>query len=218
MKKIFLTLTAVVAVFAVAAQNNLNGFVFPEFKSGVVHYRNGTTSSGSFNYDGIYGKMAYIQNGITLYMGNSADISKIVVGTQTFVPVKDNAYYEEIDAGKGKFYVNHKVIMKDASANTGYGGAGTGGGMAVSTSTMVFGNANSMAIPAERYGINSAEVEPKKEFYLYSNGSYRSFNNVNQIANVYGHKKEISDFARANRINFKDTDSLKKIIEYAASL
>lgn len=216
MKKLLSTLAAIAVVFAAGAQITLPGFVFPEYQSGTVYYKNGTTSNGQFNYDGLMQKMSFNQNGTPAYLANAADVEKMVIGDHTFVPVGNDAFYEEFTAGNGKFYVNHKKIMKDAEANTGFMGIGTSN-MAVETPDLV-SIAGTNTIPSARLSLNAAYIDNKQEVYLFSDGRYRVFSNANQLSNVYGYKKEISDFAKQNKIDFKNPEDLKKIVEYAASL
>lgn len=218
MKKLLFAAIAVLTLTIAGAQPvKLVGFVFPEFTQGVVYYKNGTTSPGALNYDALSQRMSYVQNGNAMYLSDPQDIDRIVIAGRTFIPQRGNVFYEEVTAGKGKFYVNHRVEEVNASVNTGFIGVGSGGTMVAETSQYAL-DAKSSQMSPYRLQINEAQIQERKQYFLYDNGSYKSFSNASQISNVYGNKKEIADFAKNNKIDFKSIDDLKKIIEYAASL
>lgn len=225
MKKLIITLSAMMTVSAAGAQaqNNwdgLDGLLFPEFTEGTVYFWNGRNSKQMLNYDPYSQQMMFIQNGELMLIQNLTSINYMVIDDRIFVRYKGDVFFEEIRAGQGVFYANHRTVLKTGKSVTGYGDAGLHGTSAVSNLAMIptrSGRGTDL-MPIKNAEINMNELEIKPDFFIYVGGDFRSLKSPSDVAMLYGNKKEIAKFARKNKLNLTVMDDVSKLVEYAASL
>jgi len=198
------------------AQEELgNGMLFPQFQKGTVIFKSGARSSASLNYSMTQQEMLFMEADSTVMaLADPLDISVVIIGERRFIPVTSaGVCYEEIQAGKGSFFVNQKATLLSKGKASAYGG------YSQTSSTRQLGTYHSDGTtvklnPDEKFVLNI-----KNTYYLKSGNSYKGFYSAKTLGKLFkGHGAEIEKFATEQSINFSKTEDVVRIVEYGYGL
>lgn len=226
MKKLLISLIALLTVSSVFAQEkSVRGFVFPKFIQGEVIMKNGSKNNTLLNYDAAFQKMIMkAANGEYFYLGDFDKIAAVMIDGRKFVPSKGDVYLEEIPLADNKLlYKQNRIsIISKISSNIAYGAASQT--TATESASHLLGGQASGAggsVNTGRFNLlshNEIDEIDKSQYLLYDNGEYIPVMSVKNVISVLGHKDELTDFAKKNKIKFNNQEDVVKIIEYGYSL
>jgi len=202
---------------SLSAQEEMgNGMLFPQFEKGTVVFKNGARSEASLNYNMIQQEMVFLNADSTIMaLANPFEVLVVIIGERRFLPVSSGSvFYEEIEAGKGSFFVQQSAAMVSAGKAAGYGGYSQTSSVtsyeSIQTSSGVYQKLN----PNEKFKLN-IDVN----YYLRSGNSYKRFFSAKTLGKLFkGHEAEIEEFAKDQSLDFSKTDDIARIVEYGYSL
>jgi len=192
------------------------GMLFPQFEKGVVFFKSGIRSSALLNYNMLLQQMLFQDADSTVKaIANPPEILVIVIGERRFVPISsDGIFYEEIQAGKGSFFVHQKASMLSEGKAAAYGG------YSQVSSDVSYGSWQDdkgslvKLNPGEKFRLSIDHT-----YYLKSGNSYKRFFSAKALGKLFkSHESEIEEFANKQSINFTRIEDVTRIVEYAYSL
>jgi hypothetical protein len=225
-----------------AQEESGNGLLFPQFEKGIVTYKTGVSASALFNYDMIGQQMLFLKSDSTvLTLAHPLDVLVVTIGERRFLPISaEGIFYEEIQAGKGFFYVKWKTIRLSEGKAVGYGGysqiastttytnlpSNISGSAATNTNTQGTGSATTNTYSHNIKGTSGTLHQDEKfglkmenDYYLKSNNSYKKFFSAISLGKLFkGHEAEINEFAKEQSIDFSKINDVTRIVEYGYSI
>ena len=199
------------------AQEELgNGMLLPRFEKGTVVFKNGTQSAASLNYNMMQQEMMFLNADSTiLAIANPSDVLVVIIGERRFVPASSNGdFYEEIEAGKGSFFVQRSAAMLSAGKAAGYGGYSQTSSVTSYNSIQTNSGSYQKLNPDEKF-----RMEVSAFYYLKSGNGYKKFFSAKTLGKLFkGHEADIEAFAKDQSVNFTKTDDIARIVEYGYGL
>jgi len=193
-----------------------NELLFPHFKDGIVVFKDGTRFPTLLNYSLFQQEMLF-QNldGAIMAVANPHEILVVIIGNRLFFPVTDKIFYEEIQAGMGSFFVQHKSSMLSEGKLAGYGGFSATNSIAVRGTYH-----DSEAGSFEKLNLNERfQLINSNIYYLKSVNGYKKFSSAKSLGKLFkGQESKIEKFAKEKGIDFSKTDDITRIVEYCFSL
>jgi len=199
-----------------AQEEEGNGMLFPQFEKGIVVFKNEVRSAASLNYSMVQQEMVFLNADSTvLSLANPAEVLVVIIGERRFLPVSSgSAFYEEIEAGKGSFFVQRSATMISAGKATAYGGYSQTSSVTSYESIQTSSGVYQKLSPNEKFKLN-VDVN----YYLKFGDSYKRFFSVKTLGKLFkGHEAEIEAFAKDQSVDFSKTDDIARIVEYGYSL
>ena len=198
------------------AQEELgNGLLFPKFENGVVVFKDGSRTSSLLNYSLLQQEMLFQgADSVILAIANPQDITVIVIGNRRFFPISEKVFYEEIQAGTGSFFINHKAKMLSEGKAAAYGGYTNTSSIKTLGSFQDSSGAIVTLNPNEKF-----RLIYENSYYIKSGKSYKKFTSAKTLGKLFkGQETKIEKFAGENSINFSKIDDIAKIVEYSLNL
>jgi len=195
------------------AQEDQGTYLLDNFEAGFAMYKNGSKSNSVFNYDIVTGKIVFKNGNEVMELADVDDIAYIKIKDRTFAHVKGSDYYEKITAGDGDFYVYWKYKVISRGKNAGYGTTSqTSSVTEYSTLTPSSGGLSHLK-SSEQF-----EVKNESTYYLYLDGKYKSFSSAKAFAKLFNKdaEKEILAYTDKEKIDFKEVESLQKLVSFAS--
>jgi len=193
-----------------------NGMLFQNFEKGKVIFKSGTVYSAALNYNMMREEMVFLNPDSTiLAIANPLEVLVVIIGERRFLPVSAKGdFYEEIQAGKGSFFVQWRAVMLSAGKAAGYGGYSQTNSVSSFSGVQ---DASGMYIklnPDEKFRMKTDSI-----FYLKSGNSYKKIFTAKALGKLFkGHESEIVEYANAQSINFGKIADVARIVEYGYSL
>ena len=193
-----------------------NGYLFPQFEKGEVVFKNGARNSALLNYNILQQEMLFQDADSTIMaLADPTEVIVVVIGERRFFPISSKGiFYEEIQAGNGSFFVQHKAIMLSEGKATAYGG------YSQTSSVTSYGTYSSSS--GAVYKLNPDEkfrLKNENFYYILSGKSYKKINSAKTLGKLFkGNESKIEAFAKEQSINFTKTDDVNQIVEYGYSL
>jgi len=184
-------------------------YLYPQFISGNVFLKNGSSSSAILNYDLLLGEIVFLKSLDTVVINKKSDIEIVTIEQDTFI--YRNEYYKMIHSGRVKVCTKDKVklieIVKQgamgtsnrSSAGESYSWTSANGNLVnlVSTDDMVF--------------------RRDVEFYiLTSNNELVIFRKKNVIKLYLNRKAEIEKYLKSNKVNFETQKDILRFADWLA--
>lgn len=197
-----------------AQNDSVKGFLFPDYREGVVTYKNGAKAKAQLNYNLATEEMRFIsrqQNQeVIMILDNLPEVGSVIIDDRRFVPV-NNAFYECVTAGKGDYYIQRKISKIQRAKNTGLG-------YSTSSASSDVGYYSPQAKELESTDLFEEKVE--NTFYLKdSKNNYKKFNSAKLLEKLFkGHEAEIDSYAKENSIDFTNQDAVTRIVKFAYDL
>jgi len=193
-----------------------NGFLFPTFEKGTVIFRNGSQIAASLNYSMLQQEMLFQDNNEIMALANTSEILAVKINERRFVPVSSKGiFYEEIPAGNGYYFIQHKAIMLSEGKAAAYGG------YSQTSSTTSYGTYNSGST-GTLYKLKIDEkfrLKIDNFYYMQSGKSYKKFNSAKALGKLFkGQELKIEEFSKEQSISFSKIDDITKVVEYGFSL
>jgi hypothetical protein len=184
---------------------------YPDFSNGLLAFKNGTISSGRFNYNILLGEMEFIQSRDTLSINNKNDISLIVVAQDTFL--YDNGYIELIHGGPVKVGLMQNVKLKEILRKGAMGTVNRSSSIEAFNSMSLMGNIYDL-VPDEDWIFQKTE----NYFLLTSEKGIVQFSKKNLIEAFPQKEKAIKDYLKSNKIHFDSRKDIFKLTDYLDSI
>jgi hypothetical protein len=192
-----------------------SGMLFPKFESGVVVFKSGIRSSALLNYSMMQEEMLFMNPDSTVMaIANPSEVLVVIIGERRFLPVTSSGVcYEEIQAGKGSFFIQRKATNLSEGKAAGYGGYSQTS--AIDSYGSWHNNGTSVKLnPDEKF-----RIKIESTYYLKSGNSYKKFFSAKTLGKMFkGHESEIEKFANEQSINFTKAEDIARIVEYASGL
>ena len=186
-------------------------FQYPDFKQGVVIFRDGTSAPGKLNYNRLVAELQFIDpKGDTLSLANEKNILIALIGKDTFY--YNEGYVRQLTGGQ-HLKIGERVAFKEFINKPGAYGLSSA---TTATNTV-----------SDLLNLRSQKLEVSQELVLVKNTNYMvgdKFNwfvvaDKNTILRFLPDKRaEIEDFIDKNKINFKNGDDLVKLAKFINSL
>jgi len=198
-----------------AQEESGNGMLFPQFEQGVVVLKNGVRSSASLNYNMLQQEMRFLSADSTMMtLANPSEVIVVIIGDRRFFPGSSNgSFYEEIQAGKGSFFVQRSANVISQGKASAYGGY---------SQTAAITSYDSYRSNGGTYKLNSDEkfkINVNSLYYLKSGNGYKKFYSAKALGKLFkNHEADIESFAKENATDFSKIDDIAKIVEYGYSL
>ena len=192
-----------------------NGMIFQNFEKGRVVFKTGTIYSANLNYNMMQEQMVFLNPDSTIMaIANPLEVAVVIIGERRFLPVSAKGdFYEEIQAGKGSFFVQRKAVMLSAGKAAGYGG------YSQTSSVSSYGSIEINGTPVKLKPNEKFMMKTDSIFYLKSGNSYKKFFSAKALGKLFkGHESEIEEYANTQAINFRKTADVARIVEYGYSL
>jgi hypothetical protein len=186
-------------------------YLYPEFISGQVSFKNGTVNLTRLNYNFLLDEMEFIQSRDTLSIVKKKDIRFIAVAQDTFF--YDNGYLRQICGGPVKVGLRQRFKLTQVLKKDSYGSSSSGS--ATTSINMLPSDGNFYKLT-----VNEDMVFQKiKEYYLAaSSGGFVQYRKKT-VLQLFPQKEDaIKGYIKSNKINFDSAADLIKLTEYLRSL
>jgi hypothetical protein len=195
------------ATRAIAQENPLPQFLFPQFGTGTVLMNDGRKHAPNLNYNMVDEEMIFEENGKFLAMDKIMEVDTIYIGEYKFVPV-EHKFYEVVARGKYPFFIQNKSKYTDQGTGTAYGMKSK---VNDPTTIIVLRSGNqvrNLDLP------DNVKVTREPVYWILKDGQMRRFISQRQLLNIFpAEKDKIKDYISKFGL---DIHSRKDLIQIAA--
>lgn len=212
MKRILLTLSASCLLSFLYAQPELQGkelfhYVFPVFTEGTVKLKSGELQKVLLNYNTITEEMVYDQAGQKMALYQLETIDTVYIENRKFIP-EGKVFFEMATSTPVALFIQHKTVIIPPGNNTGFGESQT----AAITNIITIKNSGTLyqlKLP------DDFKLISKTIYFLRKNDNYYIIKNTKDVQDRFTEKASlIKDFAKANKISFKNDDDVIKLVQF----
>lgn len=214
MRKVFLTLSVFYLFGSLAAQpeepagKELFHYVFPVFTEGTVKMKSGEMHKATLNYNTITEEMIFDQAGQKMALDQIETIDTVYIENKKFVPAGE-VFYEMATNTPVALFIQHKSDVIPPGSNTGFGTSQTSAITNIST-IKNSGSLYQLKLP------DDFQLVSKTIYWLKKNNNYYVIKNTKDVQDRFPEKAgAIKDFAKANKISFKNEDDVVKLIRFS---
>ena len=229
------TMRLCIYVFAVFWVNSLfaqeelgDGLLFPQFESGYVVFKKGSRTPAQLNYNMLMQVMLFLDNDKNIMeLADIHNILVVIIGERRFFPISSKGiFYEEVNAGEGSFFIQHRAVMLSQGKAAAYGGYSQTSSV-TSVGSIQGGSMESQGGTLGVVGIGRTDLKVDEKFkmrrefgyFIKSGNSYKRFISAKTLGKLFkGQTLKIEEFAKEQSINFSKQEDVAKITEYAFSL
>ena len=184
---------------------------YPEFTTGTILFKNGSSNSNRLNYNFLLDEMEFIRSRDTLSIAMKKDIRLITVAQDTFF--YDNGYLEQIYSGPVKVYLRQHYKLKQVLKKDSYGISSSGSS---TTSYSV------LPYDGKFFKLTANEdmvFQKTREYYLsVSSSGFVQFRKKPLLQLFPGKEEAIKDYLKADKIDFNLQNDLLKLAAYLGTL
>jgi hypothetical protein len=183
-------------------------YVLPDFTNGTAFLRDGTSSTQRFNYNYLQDEMQFItEKGDTLTIADPALLKYVQIDTMIFY--YDKIFVREIfTAGKYKLAIRQEMVQIADKTRGAYDAASG------ASSIKTYGSINSENSQMYQLQVKKDVLfEGIHSYYLVTaNNPFLKANRKN--FQLLFEDKSLSNFIKANHINFNNPEDLKTLLKY----
>jgi hypothetical protein len=184
---------------------------YPQFSTGEILFKNGSSSSKKLNYNFLIDEVEFIQSGDTLAFLKKKDISRIVVEQDTFL--YDNGYLKIISGGPVKVGLRQYYKLQEILKKDGYG-----------TASAASATNSYSVLPSDGYyrkQIVDKEMvfQKTREYYLsVSTNDFVLFRKKAMMKLFPEKTDEIQQYLKSNKVDFNSETDLLRLTDFLRSL
>ena len=196
------------SAFGQTEKSNTLAYLFPEFSSGKILLKAGTSSVRMLNYYLLSEEMIFEYQGKYLAVANMEFVDTIYIQTRRFIPV-GKLFYE--------IPVNMKVplIIQHACRVIPPGSTGAYGGTSETSSTKEIGRLYGAGQSYEMKLPDDYKVIPTLQFFLLKEGSPVRVANIKQLIKCFPSREtEIRKFVKDHGTKFDKQQDLVDIVTF----
>lgn len=212
MKKILLTALGLCLLSHLLAQPEINGkelynYIFPDFTEGTVKQKSGEINKALLNYNSLTQEMVFEQSGQKMALDKLENIDTVYINNKTFVPVGE-VFYEMATKTPVALFIQHISKIIPPGNETGFGASQTSA-ITNMNDLKSSGGAYKLKLPDE-YKLKSETL-----YWLKKNDKYVNVKNIKDIESMFPQRADsIRDFVKANKISFKNSEDVIKLIQF----
>jgi len=186
-------------------------YLYPEFTSGRVAFKNNLYSDRHLNYNYLLGEMEFIQVHDTLSIINKKDIKYISIAQDTFYYEK--GFIKQLSGPGLRLGLKEFIELKEIQNKDSYGIASSG------AATTSYG---SMPLDGNFYKLTANKdmiFQRTRQFYLALPGSDFVLVNRKNLMGMFPSKEdEIKSYLKANKVKFDSKDDILKLTDFLKTL
>lgn len=183
-------------------------YFFPSFTNGTATLKNGSKSTGKFNYNSFAEELLFLSGNDTLAIAEPGLLRKVEI--DSIVYYYDKGYVRQLlKAGDNTLAVKERLSMGDRRKSGAYGT--TSGTSAIDNYTNIYRDGRAFQLELKE------DVLFKKEYTLFIGDAYGHFVPADKkgFYDVFAEKRGIiSDYIKGEKINFNNPDDVKKLFLY----
>lgn len=190
-------------------------YYYENFQDGNVVFLSGVINSGNLNYNMLSGEIEFINSKKdTLELANMYTVAMVTIGTDSF-------YYDRKEKVLLKLledYTDTKLLVKEKYELSNIKSVGAYG---LETNSQAPNSTRDLQFDKTQQKLKQNETlvySTKPVYYLSNSNSFVTANKSNILKVFPRHKAAVRDYIDKNRINFKDEEDLKKLLQFAAQL
>lgn len=184
-------------------------YLYPQFITGKVFLKNGSSSLALLNYDILIGEIAFLKGLDTMLIERQNEIKIVAVELDTFIYNK--VYYKMIHGGKLRVCTKDRIKLIEI-VKQGAMGAPNRSSAGESYSSITTGG-NFINLEATDDMVFRRDVE----FYiLTSNNEFVIFKKKNVIELYLNKKAEIEKYLKSNKVNFESQNDILRFADWLA--
>lgn len=190
-------------------------FIFDQFLSAKIHFKNRSVTVANMNYDAVNDRMYFKQGEDMMELTNAAMIDSISwAGKRCFVP-REKGYMEKVIVDNGTVYIAWRIQNVNVGSKGALGAVTQGKVETISIRSLgVFS-----ATDAKGHSADVFQQKNNNEYYLSINGKLEKINNIKQAQKLYpAHKEAIRSFVKEHNINMKEPLSALEFLNYCLGL
>lgn len=212
---------AIICIVQMNAQEPGAGLLFNQFQRGLIKYRNNSQREALLNYNTVEQEFLFLSDDNTIMaIGDPQNIDMIVIGHRSFVPIKEDMFYEMLKAGNTNFFVQWKSKFISQGKRGAYGGYS--GSSAISSVTLTQGGSTGTGGIGLHEHLSSDEkfkADMECMYYVIVGDKYRNFNSLKGLVKIFKtHKDQIKAFSGQNSVDYSNPDDVRKLLEYVYGL
>lgn len=189
-------------------EKNSGHYVFPEFVKGKVLMKDGASYERLLNYNVLTEEMIFEYNMEKLAISSEDMVDTVFIKNRKFFR-SNNKFLELIHTSSVDLYAEQKCSVSQPGTEVGYGQKSNN--TAVNSVSFFKGNGlyRKLELP------NDIRVKRNIHYWLKKDGSISRFIKLRQLLKLYPNKKAIfKSFVKEHNVQYKDEDSLVKLIMY----
>lgn len=190
------------------AQDSLDVMLYPDFRQGIVHFKDGRQVSTLLNYNTEVEEMLY-KNGESIWaIANPQEIVMIDIQGEKFVYFKRKVFYQIVNVGQGTLYIEWKSTTVSHGKAAGYGGYSSTAAITSYSSIREGGTITKLA-PNEKFSI-----KPDNRYWIKNKkGKYTNVTTLSLIQKNFP-KKEIKAFCTQHNLDYTKLSDMMQIMTY----
>jgi hypothetical protein len=187
-------------------------FLFPDFTTGKVKMKNGSSQSIVLNYNTVSEKMVYEKEDKLYDMMTTELMDTVFVQNSKFVPV-GQVFYEVLLVAPISLFVQHKGDLLPPGAPAGYGGTSQVSNTKQMTSVELSSGYYNLKLPADYI------VKANPVYWIRKDNNKYSFINEKQFLKIFpGKEGDLKQFIKQNRIKFNKLSNIVRLVEHCNEL
>lgn len=190
-------------------------YYYDKFQDGKVVFLSGVVNPGNLNYNMLSGEIEFINSKKdTLELANMHTVAMVTINTDSF-------YYDRKERVLLKLLENYndtKLLVKEKYELSNIKSVGAYG---LETNSQAPNSTRDLQFDKTQQKLKQNETmvfSSKPVYYLSSSNSFVTANKSNILKVFPRHKAAVRDYIDKNRVNFRDEDDLKKLLQFAAQL
>lgn len=216
MKKQLLFLSLLVFAISTYAQQFKRIYLFDDFTTAEILFKNHSKSKLSVNYDASNKTLLFRQGSDIMEVTNTALVDTVYINDRKFVPAI-KGLYEVVPLKNGIVYIDW--LLKDVNIGSkGALGAVTQGSVQ-NLQMSDFGNYDAMYYtPYDQQKIHSTDVYKRRNdntYYIRIGGKLTKIKTQKHLEKAFpAHKEDISNFADQQKVEMNDASHALTLINY----
>lgn len=185
-------------------------YALPQFKQGIVFFKNKTTGSGRMNYSQLAQEMVFIDtNGDTLALSNPKEVDSVLFDTVKFYNTGDGFVQSDTVVGEARLYKTSVFYIANRQITGAYGAPTNSGGN--NTSNRFTSDYASSRMVSQQI------VTLSKKAVIYAGTSPKNIKTVSKksMGNIFGKKQNAySLYLQQHDVDFSKRGNIIELMTY----